>query len=166
MTKNEFIQEAALRTLSIKFGCDNKIYAEPIAEFAKALADEVWKHLDNKAEVLGGSPAEQQVLAMVPDNEKVQTLAKEIARIERYDIEQKNAIKKNQGWNGRNFYHISGADVRFLNVCKFGCDREIDTVKDLIDFGRHNFSRLRNMGPLTMELVDKAIENLYNIKSW
>ena len=155
MTKNEFIQEAALRLITAWGGCS--FTSENVADAAKNIADEVWKLFNDE------QPAEPQVLAMVPDNEKVQTLAKEIARIERYEVEQKNAIKKNQGWNGRNYYQISGADVRFLNVCHH---EDISTLGDMMRIGRHGFSRLRNMGPLTMELVDKAIENLYNIKSW
>ena len=153
MTKNEFIQEAALRLLQ----ADSQFTAELLASVARHIADEVWKQLDDE------HPAEKEVLAMVPDNEKVKTLAKEIARIENYEVEQKNAIKRNQGWNGRNYYQISGADVRFLNVCQH---EDISTLGDMMRIGRHGFSRLRNMGPLTMKLVDKALENLYNIKSW
>ena len=156
MTKNEFIQEAALRIVSAWSSCA-EFTTGSVATAAKALADDVWEVMDSE------EPAEPEVLEMVPDNEKVQTLAKEIARIERYEVEQKNAIKKNQGWHGRNYYQISGADVRFLNVCHH---EGISTLGDMMRIGRQGFSRLRNMGPLTMELVDKAIENLYNIKSW
>ena len=157
MTKNKIIKEAALRLISA-WANAGSFTTEELAQAAKALADEVWKQFDEEEPT-----AETEVLALVPDNEKVQTLAKEIARIERYEVEQKNAIKKNQGWNGRNYYQISGADVRFLNVCHH---EGISTLGDMMRIGRQGFSRLRNMGPLTMELVDKALENLYNIKSW
>ena len=157
MTKNEFIQEAALRLITAWAGCS--FTSENVADAAKQIADEVWKLFDEQP-ATGGSPAEAEVLEAFPDNEPIQTLAKEIARLETLELQAKRAH------NNTTYYQKVGLDIRFLNVCKFGCVREIDTVKDLIDFGRHEFSRLRNIGPHTMKLVDQALENLYNIKSW
>jgi len=158
MTKNEFIQEAALRLITAWGG--RSFTSWNVADAAKQIADEVWKLFDDEQPATGGSTAEAEVLEAFPDNEPIQTIAKEIARLETLELQAKRSH-----YNTTN-YQKGGLDIRFLNVCKFGCGREIDTVKDLIDFGRHEFYSLRNIGPHTMKLVDQALDNLYNIKSW
>ena len=164
MTKNEFIQEAALRLISASVY--EQVTVELLASAARHIADEVWAVLDDEAEVLSDSSADAtpssnaEVLAAFPDNEPLQTVAKEIARLETLELEAKRAHYNT------NYYQSGGLDIRFLNVCKWNKVQPITTVKDLIDFGRHNFSELRNIGPHTMKLVDQALDNLYNIKSW
>lgn len=165
MTKNEFIQEAALRLISA-WANAGSFTTEELAKAAKALADDVWKQFDDEAEVLSDSSADAtpssdaEVLAAFPDNEPIQTVAKEIARLETLELEAKRAHYKTS------YYQSGGLDIRFLNVCKRYDGPHIDTVKDLIDFGRHDFSDLRNIGPHTLKLIDQALDNLYNIKSW
>ena len=159
MTKNEFIQEAALRLISACADAGS-FTTENVAAAAKALADEVWKQFDDEAEVLSGSPAEGEILAIIPDNEPIQTVANEISRLETLELQAKRAHYDTT------YYQSGGLDIRFLNVCKRYDGPHIKTVKDLIDFGRHNFTELRNIGPHTMKRVDQALDNLYNIKSW
>ena len=191
MTKFEFIQEAALRLISVgaskegfyglmptvTLGPDmnpNSI-GEYISGWAKEIADEVWKLQGSDEPVQGskvqGSSEEPEVLTAFPDTDTVQVLAKEIARLEAEQIDRENEKAESKGlkgWKGRPYRQVSGADSRFLSCCndeRYGYSR-IDTVKDLIACGRHAFRRRRNMGEKTMDLLDKALENLYNIKAW
>lgn len=191
MTKFEFIQEAALRLISL--GASDKGFyglmpvitpqavmeqhsiGEYISGWAKEIADEVWKLQGSDEPVQGskvqGSSEEPEVLTGFPDTDTVQVLAKEIARLEAEQIARENEKAEKsgyKGWKGRPYRQVSGADSRFLNCCNderyiYG---RIDTVKDLIACGRHAFRRRRNMGEKTMDLLDKALENLYNIKAW
>ena len=58
--------------------------------------------------------------------------------------------------------------MRFLNAChstRYG-HKPIDKVEELIAEGRHEFSRRHGAGNKLMDLLDKALENLYNIKAW
>ena len=154
MTKNEFIQEAALRLLTTRPDAT----MGQIADWATDLAGEFFHEQEQ--------PSEKEMLTAFPDDDKVQVVAKERARLEKEAIDRKNAEYKEKGWFCH--YQKSGADIRFLNVCydtSRGQNR-IETVKDIIDCGSRNFERRRNMGHLTMDFLDKALENLYNIKSW
>lgn len=146
MTKFEFIQEAALRLITAKPDAT----MGQIADWATDLAGEFFHEYEQ--------PTEPEVLTAFPDGESVQVVAKEIARLEALDVEERKA-KYRYGQKG-------GLDVRFLGVCKYGTGYGINTVKDLIAIGRDSFSRFHNMGPKTMRLLDKALDNLYNIKSW
>lgn len=186
MTKFEFIQEAALRLISVGAG-DNGFYGlipavltdpgtnqltigEYISGFAAEIADEVWK-LEPKDEEQPKTE-EPEMLTLIPAVDTVQVLANEIARLEKEQIAKENEIAANKGykgWKGRPYRQASGADVRFLNCChgsSFRNECSIDTVKGLVAYGRKNFGRRLNMGKLTLELVDKALLSLYNIKSW
>lgn len=155
MTKQEFIQEAALRLITAG------TCIEFIASAAKQVADEVWKVVDEE------QPAEPERPATSPESESVLVVANEIKRLEQEAIGKKNREALEKGWlyvrNQR-----SGLDIRFLNVCAGNWDSEIkiSTVKELLDCGRRGFSRRKNMGPNTLHLVDQALANLYNITVW
>ena len=159
MTKFEFIQEAALRLLS---ACPE----EPngwIGDKAAELAEEVWTH-EEKPE--SAQEHEPEILKCFSNEESILAVAKEIARIEEEEIAEKNKQLKARGGWGR--YMKSGADIRFVNVCRsvYRGQKSINTVKELIDCGRHDFRRRYQMGKLTLNLIDKALKNLYDIKSW
>ena len=160
MTKFEFIQEAALRILS---ACP-EYPSGSIGDKAAELADEVWTHEDRPEQE--EAEEEPELLAAFPDGESIQVVAKEIARIEEEEIAEKNRQMKARG--GWLCYQKAGADIRFINVCRsdYRGQKSINTVKELIDCGRHDFGRRHQMGKLTLKLVDKALENLYNIKAW
>lgn len=177
MTKFEFIQEAALRLISVG-ACEVEVHGQPgqsveqwVSGMAAAIADEVWKHGPQEEET-ALKAVEPEVLTKVPDGESVNVVAKEIARLEREQIEAMNEKHRKEakeyGYVHRRIYHISGLDTRFLAACirTTTRQREIVTVKDLIDEGRSAVARRVNMGKKTMDLLDKALENLYNIKSW
>lgn len=159
MTKFEFIQEAALRILSACPEYPNGSIGDKAAE----LADEVWTH-EEKPEP--AQEHEPEILKCFSDEESILAVAKEIARIEEEEIAEKNRqLKAKGGWG---CYQKAGADIRFINVCRsvYRGQKSINTVKELIDCGRHDFGRRNQMGKLTLNLVDKALENLYNIKAW
>lgn len=157
MTKQEFIQEAALRILAR----DSESSMISIADYAAELAAEVWKRFGKEPE----QHEEPEVLTAFAARDTVQVVAREIARLETEFIEAENAKLKEKGHSYRR--QKSGADIRFLNCCSYDVGyQEINTVTDLIAYGRNNFICRRNIGRKTIKLVDKALGNLYNIKSW
>ena len=153
MTKQEFIQEAALRMIA----ASDVRYSvlEEKAKMARILADEVYKEEEQ--------PAEPEKPSDSLDKESVNKVADEIARLEAEDVVLKNDKL------GSKVHKKAGLDIRFLTVCRAqysSYDSCISTVKELVDCGRVAFARRKNMGPLTMKYVDKALENLYGITSW
>ena len=158
MTKEEFIQEAALRILAR----DGESSMISIADYAAELAAEVWNRLsDEQPEQPKDEPV---ILKCFSNDESVNVVANEIGRIEKEEVKEKNEDLKARGllqhWGA---YQASGADVRFSNVCEY---YNIKTVPELINYGRAKFRRCKNMGEKTICLVDKALESLYDIKSW
>jgi hypothetical protein len=135
MTKSEFIQQAALVILG------NYPYPfediEYISKKANALADKLYPEEENTEQVKSHN-------LDIP----IRDLAAEIGRLETKTI--KEGMKK----------QISGAQIRFLNVCKM-CN--IKTVGDLIKYGFFDFSRETGVGKLTIRLTTEALHNLYNI---
>ena len=152
MTKQEFIQEAALRLITatdVRYSV-----LEEKAKMARILADEVWNQFDDEQEEEPTSSFE---------NDSVQVVAKEIARLEAEDVELENDKL------GSKVHHKAGLDIRFLTVCRAqysSYESCISTVKELVDCGRVAFARRKNMGPLTLRYVDKALYNLFGITSW
>ena len=81
--------------------------------------------------------------------------------IDRLDIQEREENKKKHpNWGVR---QKRGNAIRFMNVAK-ECD--IETVGQLIEFGRARFERTRNMGRRCADRVSEALNNLYGIKSW
>ena len=149
MTKNEFMQEAALRILSR----DSESSMISIADCAAELTEEVWNRLEGNDE--------QKTPTAVSSEYSIHMLAKEIARLEHEYVLKKNEELLSKG------HHCSvqkaGADIRFLNVCNY---EGIVTVSDLLSCGRVSFRNKRNIGEQTLQFVDKSLESLYNIKAW
>lgn len=157
MTKNEFIQEAALRILAR----DSQSSMISIADYAAELAEEVWKRFGDEPQT-----AEPEVLTWVDTDDTIQVVAKEIARIEKAEVDEKNLQLKARGGWGK--FSVSGANVRFVNAChciRYG-HKSINKVEELIAEGRHEFSRRHGAGNKLMDLLDKALENLYGLKGW
>ena len=153
MTKQEFIQEAALRLITAWPNCCDM--AKDIPDTARALADELYKEEEQEAEP--EKPSDSL------DKESVNKVADEIARLEAEDVVLKNDKL------GSKVHKKAGLDIRFLTVCRAqysSYESCISTVKELVDCGRVAFARRKNMGPLTLRYVDKALENLYGITSW
>lgn len=155
MTKNEFIQEAALRLLT----SNPEMTAAQTATEAVLLADEVWTRSGMVVQESGRS--EEADILDTLDDHPIGELATEVARIEGEQISAKNERARKNG--SRRMYQISGADVRLQNVCSY---EDIKTVGDLLKIGRTGFRRKRNIGELTVCFVDKALKNLYNINCW
>lgn len=165
MTKNEFIQEAALRIVST-WSSRTEFTIGAVAPAAKALADDVWAVMDDESAPSGfPDGTEPEVLSGFPDDAKIYDVAEEIARLEALDIEKRKADARTKG-RFNCYYQKGGLDIRFLGVCKHNRVHQFETVKELISMGRHDFSSLPKIGPKTMYLLDQALDNLYNIKSW
>ena len=151
MTKQEFIQQAALTILNLQ--AYETVSTTAIAELAKGLADKVWKQFEEQ----DPQPEEPKEQTEYPYNEYIQTVEEKIDMLEYDRLERLR--KKNHPWK----YKKSGYSARFASVCKRG---EIHTVGQLLKMGRKYFSLLNNVGPKLLELIDQALDELYNIKTW
>lgn len=128
MTKKEFLHEAALRLLA------TEMTAQEIAAKARELADELF------GECTIDMP---QVYAESLNEEPIETLLKEIDRI---DVEEREERKKqnereDRWW--RSHEQKSGYSVRLTKVFRAN---NIQTIGDLIRMRSHNFMRLKNVG--------------------
>lgn len=92
------------------------------------------------------------------ENEKVMVVYEEIDRLD--IIERDEQKKKYPGWG---HYQKSGNGVRFLNACKAN---DIETIGQLLTFGRVRFEETRNMGRMCCDVITKALTNLYGIEKW
>ena len=143
MTKNEFIQEAALRLLNSRIAFTTK----ETAEYARALADQIY-----------GEDEEEPVIPY--SNEPISNLIREIDRMD----EEEKAARNEQLSPGTRWRYNKKGHAR---IAQTACESEsIETVAGLLAFGRYNFLHLYNMGPIVIASVDKALMNLYNIKTW
>lgn len=150
MTKQEFIQKAALTILDNQ-ACEG-VSPTAIAVFTRELADEVWKQFEEEKQ-----PEEPKEQTEYLYNEYIETLEEKIEMLEYDKLERLR--KKNHPWK----YKKSGYSARFASVCK---GEEIHTVGQLLNMGREYFSQLRHVGPKLLELIDQALNELYNIKTW
>ena len=92
------------------------------------------------------------------ESEKVMVVYEEIDRLD--IIEREEQKKKYPGWG---HYQKSGNGVRFLNACKAN---DIETIGQLLAFGRVRFEETRNMGRMCCDVITKALTNLYGIEKW
>lgn len=147
MTKNEFIQEAALRILAR----DSESSMISIADYAAELAYEVWKRMDKDTKPMEIKEVKMAVPDM-DDHRSIVALANEINRLEHERMKDKN-------------YRIRTArtHARFLRVCD---QYNVESVSDLLQCGRASFRYFHNVGPLTMSLVDEALRTLYGMDVW
>ena len=92
------------------------------------------------------------------ENDRVMVLYEEIDRLDVLDREEQK--KTHPGWG---HYQKSGNGVRFLNACKAN---DIETIGQLLTFGRVRFEETRNMGRMCCDIITKALTNLYGIEKW
>ena len=92
------------------------------------------------------------------ENDKLMVVYEEIDRMEIAEREQQKI--EHPHWNG---IQKNGNGMRFLNVAK---SNNIETVGQLLKFGRERYERLKYMGPRTVAIVSKALKNLYGIETW
>ncbi|MBR1447335.1 MAG: hypothetical protein IJ588_01130 [Prevotella sp.] len=111
-----------------------------IPQAARQLADELYP----EAPVHHGKP----------ETDPIEVLLKEVERVEIEKVRERGKTYHTQ---------MSGFAVRLRNVFR---SEEIFTVADLLKRGRREFQKMRNVGQLCIEVVDQAIQNLYNITVW
>ena len=92
------------------------------------------------------------------ENDKVMDVYKEIDRLD--ILEREEQKKKYPTWG---HYQKSGNGVRFLNACKAV---DIETVGQLLAYGRTDFEEVRNMGRKCCDVITQALTNLYGIEKW
>ena len=149
MNRQEFIQEAALRLISAR--PDIRMF--DAWQLAESLAGYIYPEKEQ----------EPEILSCIPDGEGIQAV---ISEIDRLDAEDKKKLQEERDRDFPGLYHHyqkSGYGVRVKNICTIN---NIVTVKDLVDFGRAKFLAQRNMGGKCVEVIDRALMNLYNIKYW
>ena len=76
-----------------------------------------------------------------------------------YEIQRIEQAEKAK-WNKA---QAKGHAARFMNVVRM---HEIATVGQLIEYGKADFIRLRNMGRACADYVSMALKNLYGIDKW
>lgn len=141
MTKQEFIQEAALR---MTFLLPERRVSE-IADFARGLANSIYDEEEPEPE-------------LTPNPHDFDPVEKILQEAKRIDEEETH------GWTeeGR-AYNIQRICNRLRNALRAN---DITTLGELLNFGRVRFKKTRCIGELSCTIVDKALDNLYNIKAW
>ena len=146
MTKNEFIQEAALRIVCFR----RDLLMSEVYDAAVNLANCVFR-LESESVV-----TPQNALSPISE------ICKELDRI---DIEEKKKEKARAMDNGDRYWRgqKSGYAIKMQGVCR----REgISTLQDLLAVGSVNFGKLFNVGYKLQEHVSIALKNLYDIDAW
>lgn len=87
--------------------------------------------------------------------DSVKVVGKKLDEIDGMEAEK----RKRYNWNTCK----NGYEVRFFGCCH---EHSIETVGQLLDFGRVQFSQSRNIGRRALEAIDKALSELYEIKVW
>lgn len=100
-------------------------------------------------------PETQEETKGDPKKDSLQVLAKEVARVEEGFVNKKKAT--------RMYAQKGGLDIRLINSLN---RYNMESVADLLKMGRREFLKVHNIGPQTVECVDKALLNLYDIVSW
>lgn len=121
---------------------------------------EIAELAENLANCVYGEEEEEQQIPY--SDEPISNLIREIDRMDIEMRDRKTAEARSQG-----HYRWSFSKKGHAKIVETACNRvSIKTVADLLAFGKYNFLGIRNMGPLATASVDKALLNLYNIKSW
>lgn len=150
MTKQEFIQEAALRLLSSQLAYTMK----EVTDNSRALADEIYgKDEEQEPEILTAIPADEPITNLFFEIDRLDW-EERMCRVDEYKV-------KYPKWKFRP--QKSGYAERVRKICSV---LGIKQVINLIDFGRSKFRRQQNIGEKTIEIVNEALMNLYNVKSW
>ena len=149
MTKQEFIQEAALRMISAR---PDALMCE-IHDLAVSLANCVYGREETEPHSDQARPA-----PAVSDlsKEPIDNLFTEVVKAEQERVEDKKLH-----WGG--YFQAGGINVRVRNTLRA---LDVCTVGDLLKHGRIWFAKQRTIGPVCVETVDKALLNLYGIKKW
>ena len=142
MTKQEFIQEAALR---MTFLLPERRVSE-LADLARGLANSIYDEEEPEPE-LTPNPH---------DSEPVEKILREAERID--EEETRDRIEE-----GRAYKSQKKKICRLRNAFRAN---DITTLGELLNFGRNRFKKTRYIGELSCAIVDKALDNLYNIKAW
>ena len=157
MTKFEFIQEAALRILS---ACP-EYPSGSIGDKAAELADEVWTHEDRQEPAQEHEP---EILKCFSNEEPIKDLIDEVDRLDIVDKKRlTEEYRQRYSWSRNYTAQKSGYAVKLRNVCD---KNDIKTIPELLNFGRRKFAAQYCVGKKLCDAVDKALENLYDIKSW
>lgn len=145
MTKQEFIQEAVLRLLSLE--------VKPIEEvgdyvnYATRLADAVFQE---------EAIVKEEVMLQFSD--PIQKLLDEIDRIDLEEAKKKEEEYREIGWVMK--VKKGGYSARLSNIFN---EHNIKTIGDLLNMGRVELSRTRNIGSICVFRVCDALRNLYGI---
>ncbi len=162
MTKFEFIQEAALRLISVSTS-KNGLYGiiptlrpqnwsvtEWIGRMAESIADEVWKY---EPHIESSQKKETKCAASFAD------INREFSINELYD----EINRQEELWMNETCHARRGFAERFKYVCY---QQNIKTVAELLGIGRSNFLKYDTIGPITVTVVSRALQKLYGINVW
>ena len=150
MTRQEFIQEAALRLISAR---PNTPMGD-IADLANALAVYIYKD-EPEAPSEPAKPAPPVSASSDFKSDSLEDLLREVDRIEAADVEE----RKKSGM----YCQMAGFAVRLANVLR---REKVETVGELMALGSRGMIRKQDVGPGCISLLKRAFENLYNIKNW
>ena len=153
MTKQEFIQQAALILLQRESGES----VDYLADYTKKYADAIYELCEEQEDPeepevsLSANPADYE------NDRLLDTVFREMERLERMEKEEEK--KK---YPGRRV-QVTGNAIRFINAAKYN---DIETVGRLLEVGSRNFENIRNVGRRCVEDASVALKNLYGIEIW
>jgi len=143
MTKQEFIQEAALR---MTFLLPERRVSE-LADLARGLANSIYDEEEPEPE-LTPNPH---------DFDPVEKILRETERID--EEETRDRIEEGRAYK----IQKKGYAERLRTAFRAN---DITTLGELLNFGRSRFKKTRCIGEHSCAIIDKALDNLYNIKEW
>ena len=141
MTKQEFIQEAALR---MTFLLPERRVSE-IADLARGLANSIYDEEEPEPE-------------LTPNPRDFDPVEKILQEVERMD-EEDDRIEEGRAYKIQKKGFVERLRTAFRA-------NDITTLGELLNLGRRNFSKTRSIGELSCAIIDRALDNLYNIKEW
>jgi DNA-directed RNA polymerase alpha subunit len=136
MNKQEFTQEAALRLIN---------------RADMPLADIAWAARELADQLFPGTPSQKGN----PETDGIEALLREVERVDEQNVDN----QRKSGWHVQK----SGFEVRLSNILR---SQDVNTVGDLLRYGRRDFQKARGIGTHTVECVDQALQNLYGITEW
>lgn len=147
MTRQEFIQEAALRLIT---GRPDVLMSE-IAELAKTLAREIYGE-------------ELTIPKSEPDiTDSIDVLIDYVDKVD-LAIREERIAKYEYASCGKGGY--SAALRTVLKTAERQHGMKIDTVNDLIAVGSETFLMMRGVGVKMLRAVSRALRELYGITGW
>ena len=147
MTKQEFIQQAALILLQHKYGESVDYLADYVKNYADAIYELCGQQQENpNPEVMAGCAAD----------EPIENLLREIDRL---DGESTRQLREKSSC----YFQKGGYAAKVRRICE---NYDFVHVPNFIDFGKGFFEKERGIGEKCCAVVDQALKNLYNITSW